>query len=210
MVPMGSPKTTRLMLPWVAILNGGGIHDPDAVCEEAIERHLREHLRLGVVNGVSLVDPLDLGGFEERIGMDLHGTEGRRRIGREVGVPRSCREDDDAPLLEVPNGTTADVGFGDLTDLERRLDPSRHPGPLQRVLQGQAVHHCREHPHVVALRSVHPDAGALEAAEDVSPPDDDADLDTESVDLRQLRRGRPKHRRLDTKTPRGTRERLSA
>ena len=50
----------------------------------------------------------------------------------------------------------------------------------------EGVDHGREHPHVVALRAVHPRAGALEAAEDVPAADDDADLHAEGVDLGEL------------------------
>ncbi len=57
-----------------------------------------------------------------------------------------------------------------------------HAGPLEGVLEGQAVHDRREHPDVVAGRAVHAAGRRGEAAEDVAAADDDPDLDAQRVD----------------------------
>ena len=61
------------------------------------------------------------------------------------------------------------------------LHPSGLAHLLERVLQGQAVHHGGEHAHVVGLGTVHPRAGALDATPDVAATDDDGDVDVEVV-----------------------------
>ena len=62
------------------------------------------------------------------------------------------------------------------------------PGPLDRVLKGQAVHDGRQHPDVVARRAVHATGRRGQAAEDVATAHDDADLDAHGVDGRDLLR----------------------
>ncbi len=63
-----------------------------------------------------------------------------------------------------------------------------HTRPLQGVLQGEAVHHGRQHPDVVAGGPVHAPGRGGEAAEDVAAADDDADLDAQRLDLGDLPR----------------------
>ena len=77
-------------------------------------------VRVGVARRVAVVDALDLGGLEERLGVDLHRAQGRGGVGREVRVAGAGGEDDDAPLLEVAHRAPADVGLGDLADLDGR------------------------------------------------------------------------------------------
>ena len=66
---------------------------------------------------------------------------------------------------------------------DRAHDPRLDAGPLEGVLEGEAVHHGREHADVVAGGPVHALGGGRQAAEDVAAADDDADLDAERVDL---------------------------
>ena len=187
MLPCVASLKTRigeLVVP--AERDRGRVHDADTVGQKAVERHVRVHARVREMHRVALVNPLDLRRLEERVGVDLHRAEGRRGVGREVRVASAGREDDEPTLLEMPHRAPSNVRLGDLTDLHRRLHARGDAGALERVLQCEGVHHRREHPHVVALRAVHPDARALEAAEDVPPADDDADLHAERVHLGEL------------------------
>ena len=86
----------------------------------------------------------------------------------------------------MANGAAPDVRLGDLVHGDRRHDPRRDAGPLERVLERQAVHHRREHADVVAGRPVHARRGCRQAAEDVALAHDDADLHAEAMDLGDL------------------------
>ena len=68
---------------------------------------------------------------------------------------------------------------------------------LERILEGQAVHHRGQHPDVVAGRPVHAPGGGRQAAEDVAAADDDPDLDAERLDLGDLAGDRQAELRVD-------------
>ena len=102
------------------------------------------------------------------------------------GLPVPADEHRDAALLEVADRAAADVRLGDLVHRDGGHDPRRDAGALEGVLQGQAVHDRRQHADVVAGRAVHAARRGREAAEDVAAADDDADLDAEAVDDRDL------------------------
>ena len=70
------------------------------------------------------------------------------------------------------------------------------PGALERILEGEAVHHGRQHADVVAGRAVHAARRGGQAAEDVAAADDDADLDAQGVDLGDLARDERAERRV--------------
>ena len=57
---------------------------------------------------------------------------------------------------------------------------------LQRILQGERVDHRRQHAHVVGLRAVHALGGGGLAAQDVAPTDDNRNLSSKIMHLRQL------------------------
>ena len=188
----------------------GRVHHADAIGEEAVERHPREHRRVREAHRIAVVDPFDLGRLEERVGVDLHRAQRRGGVGREVRVARPPGEDDHPPLLEVPHRAPADVRLGDLPDLDRGLHARRHVGLLERVLEREAVDHRREHPHVVALRAVHPLARPLEPAEDVSTADDDPALHPERVHLGELGCQAPQDLGRDPEAAGRAAERLAA
>ena len=167
--------------------NGRRVEDLELVAEEVrvLESSVATGARVG--ERVAVVDPVDLGGLQEDLGVDLDGTQGRGRVGREVRVPGAGDEDRHAALLEVADGAAADVRLGDLVHGDRGHDPRRHAGPLECVLQREAVHDRREHADVVARRAVHALRGGGQAAEDVPAADHDADLDAEPVDLATCR-----------------------
>ena len=102
------------------------------------------------------------------------------------GLPVPATKIVDAALLEVADGAAPDVRLGDLVHRDRGHDPGRHAGPLEGVLEREAVHDRRQHADVVAGRPVHAPRGGRQAAEDVAAADDDPDLDAQPVDLRDL------------------------
>jgi hypothetical protein len=68
--------------------------------------------------GVGGVDAVDLGRLEQHVALKLGGAQGGAGVGREEGVAGARGEDDDAALLEVPEGAAADEGLGDGADLD--------------------------------------------------------------------------------------------
>ena len=96
------------------------------------------------------------------------------------GLPVPATKMATRPFSRWRIGAPPDVRLGDLVHGDRGHDPGRDAGPLERVLERQAVHDRREHADVVAGRAVHPAGGRGQAAEDVAAADDDADLDAEA------------------------------
>src|SRR3954447_10470632 len=96
----------------------------------------------------------------------------------------------------MPDRTAADVRLGDLVHRDGGHHPCRDAGALESVLEREAVHDRCQHPDVVAGRAVHPPRGWCETAEDVAATDDDADLDAEAVDLRDLASDEGAHGRV--------------
>ncbi len=113
---------------------------------------------------------------------DLHGAEAGGGVGGEVGVAGAGGEDDDAAFFQVADGAAADVGLGDLVDLDGGHDAAEEAEFLDGVLQGDGVDDGGEHAHVVGGDAVHVDGLLGDAAEEVATADDDADLAAEGVD----------------------------
>ena len=93
------------------------------------------------------------------------------------GLPVPATKITTRPFSRWRIGAAPDVRLGDLVHRDRGHDPGRDAGPLERVLQRQAVHHGGEHADVVAGRAVHAAGRGRQAPEDVAATDDDADLD---------------------------------
>src|SRR6185295_19263209 len=105
------------------------------------------------------------------------------RVGGKVRIAGPGGEDDDASFFEMARGATANVGLGDLADLDRREDARAHRQRLEGTLQRQAVDDGREHPHVVAGRAVDAEGLPREAAKEIAPADDVRELAAEVVYL---------------------------
>ena len=73
-----------------------------------------DQLRRRIGRRVGIVNAVDLGGLEDRLGADLDGAQGSRRIGRKIGIAGAGGKNDHAALLQVADGPAADVRFGDL------------------------------------------------------------------------------------------------
>ena len=85
-------------------------------------------------------------------------------------------EQDDLPLLHVPERAAADIGLRHARHRDRRLNPRIDPDALERILKRERVHHRRKHAHIICARPVEALGGGGHAAEDVAPADDEAQL----------------------------------
>ena len=179
--------------------HGGRVEDPQLIAQQVRVFEMSVPLGVGMRHRVLVVDAVDLRRLEQDFGVDLDGTKRGGRVGREVRVAGAGDEQGDASLLEVTDRASADVRLGDLVHRDRGHDPGRDAGPLEGVLERQAVHDGREHPDVVARGPVHPPCRRGEAAEDVAAADDDPDLHAKAMDLGDLARDeraeRPDRRR---------------
>src|SRR4051812_2842076 len=173
------------------------VHDPQAALERLHVGDVVDELRVGVLARVGGQDALDaVLGHEDRLGVDLARPQRGRGVGGEERVAGARGEDDDAPLLEVAHRAAADVGLGDLADVERRLHAGVDVELLERVLELQGVQDDREHPHVVRGRAVHALGRARDAPVDVAGPQHDRDLDAAVVHDLDLGRDRLQARRV--------------
>ena len=138
------------------------------------------------VDGVGRVDAVHLGRLEDDVRLDLQGAEGGRRVRREIGAADAGGEDDDASLLEVADDPAADERLGHGLDLDGGYVPGDDALLLEGVLEGDAVDHGRQEPHLVGRSPVHAGLGPAVAAEDVAAADHDGELDAEVPDLLEL------------------------
>src|SRR3954466_6478582 len=163
------------------------VHDAEAALERLHVRDRVDELCVGVLARVGGEHALHaVLGHEDRLGVDLAGAQRGGGVGREERVAGAGREDHDAPLLEVAHRAAADVGLGDLADVERRLHARVDLELLEGVLELQRVEDDRQHPHVVGGRAVHPLGRARDAAVDVPRAEDNRDLDPAVVDALDL------------------------
>src|SRR5207237_6393507 len=116
----------------------------------------------------------------------LHRAQARGGIGGEVGIAGPGGEDDDTAFFEMSDGAAADVRLGQLLHVDRALHAREDAQLFQRVLERQRVDHRRQHAHVIGARAIHSLGAGGDAAEDVSAPDHDADLDAQLDDVAHL------------------------
>ena len=190
-VPIGSPAMARSMFPSFLKLNtriGNWFsrHMPMAVMSMTLSssRITCSKVRCSIEDGVRVflgigrVDAVDAGRLEQDLGAELLAAERGRGVGRDERASRAGGQDDHAPFVEVGQGPAADERLGHFVHADRGQEPRRTPLVLERVLQGQAVDHGRRHAHVMGGRLLDHvgAAGKLGAAEDVSTPHDDRQL----------------------------------
>ena len=77
----------------------------------------------------------------------------------------------------MANGATTNVVLTDFVNLQRGHDPGHGTLSLQGILQGQGIHHGRQHTHLVRGNAIDSTGREARAAEQVTPTDDHADFD---------------------------------
>ena len=141
---------------------------------------------IGALDGILVVDAINLGGFNQNLGTDLAGAKGRGGISRKVGITRTGGKDNDVALGQVVDGATANIGLADLVHLDSAHHAAGNIVVLKGILQGKRVHNGSEHAHVIGLGTVHTTGGAGHAAENVAAADNDANLMTNGEQLLDL------------------------
>ena len=157
-----------------------------------------EQLGMGVRARIVRVHSVDGLGHQQHVGLDLQRALRRGGVGREVGHAHAGAEDHDATLLQVTFGAQRDVRLRDLAHVDGGLDTRGDTLLLEEVLEGEAVHHGAQHPHVIAAGAVEATLLQLGAAEEVPAPDHDRDLRPRAGHLGDLTGDRLDHIRVDT------------
>ncbi len=165
---------------------GSGVHHANFLLDKLVVSHRRDHDCVCVFDWIARVNPVDLGGLEQGVRLNFHCAKGGRGIGRKVRIAGSCCKHEHAAALEVPYGTPADIGFGNLTNLDGAHHPRRDAGFFECVLKRERIDDRGEHAHGITLRAVHSDARTPQAAKNVTTADDDANLSAERVNLGEL------------------------
>src|SRR4029079_17453869 len=119
---------------------------------------------------------VDLGGFQQQVGVDLDRAQARGGVGGEDVVAGAGGENADAPLLEVAHGATPDVLLTNLVDANRGHHARVQTEGFDGVLHRERIHDGGEHAHVIAGDTIHAGTRQPGAAEDVAAADHDRDL----------------------------------
>ena len=153
-----------------------GIHNLQTADEHLVIGNLVKADGVGALDGILVVDAVDLGGLNQNLGTDLAGAKGRGGVSRKVRITRSGGKDNDVALGQVVDGATANIGLADLVHLDGAHHAAGNIVVLEGILQGKRVHNGCQHAHVIGLGAVHATGSAGHAAENVAAADNDADL----------------------------------
>ena len=104
---------------------GRCVHDLEAffqnlkIVQPIVPFGIRIDLRVRIVNAV------DFGPLQDHVSPDFHRSQGRRRVGGEVGTAGAGSEDDDAFLFQMPDGSPPNEGLRKFRDMNGTQDPGR-------------------------------------------------------------------------------------
>ncbi len=152
------------------------IHNLQLLFENRHVGGIFDKLSRRVRRRIGRVKTVDLGGFEQYFGMDLLAPEHRRGIGCKIRTARPTPEDNHPAFFKMPYGTAQDIRLGHFMHRNGRLDPGLHTFFLQGILQGQAVDHGSQHPHVVGRSAIHVIRTGGNPTENIPPADHDGDF----------------------------------
>mgnify|MGYP007114627272 CR=1 FL=1 len=65
---------------------------------------------IGALDGIFVVDTVNLGGFNQNLGADLARTKSRGGVGRKVRIARTGSKNNDVALGKVVDGATTNIG----------------------------------------------------------------------------------------------------
>ena len=131
---------------------------------------------IGALDGILVVDAVNLSGLNQYLGTDLAGTKSRGGVGRKVRIARTGGKNNDAALGKVVDSATANIGLADLVHLDSAHHAAGNIVVLEGILQGERVHNGCQHAHVVGLSTLHATGSAGHTAENIAAADNDADL----------------------------------
>src|SRR6266481_4485532 len=173
---------------FLAERDGRGIHYAQAALQHVEIGDGFDHGSRGHEFGIGIVDAVDLGGFHNDVGLDLHGAQRSRGIGREIGIAGSAAKDDHPAFFQMPQGAAANERFRHLVHFQRGHNTGEHTLLFEGILQSERVDHGGQHAHVVGGNAVHI-AGLLgHAAKEVSSAYYNGDLRPQFVNFSDFAR----------------------
>lgn len=129
---------------------------------------------IGALDGILVVDAVNLGGLNQNLSTDLAGTKSRGGVGRKVRIARTGGKNNDVALGKVVDGATANIGLADLVHLDSAHHAAGNIVVLEGILQSERIHNGCQHAHVIGLSALHATGSAGHAAENVAAADNDA------------------------------------
>ena len=96
--------------------DGGFIHDLEALRDDfKIAQFIVAHsIRMKL--GITIIDTVNLGRFQENIGAYLVGSQSSAGVGCKKGIAGAAGENHNSTFFEMPNGSSADEIFGALVN----------------------------------------------------------------------------------------------
>src|ERR1017187_1794609 len=129
--------------------DGGGIHYPQPQPQHVHVADLVEHGGVLYQHRIVGVDSVNLGGLQDGLCLDLHGTQRSSGIGGKIGIAGAAGEDHDAVFFQTANGAATDKGLSHLVHLDRGHKTGEDVLLLQGVLQGKSIDDSSQHAHVI-------------------------------------------------------------
>ena len=153
-----------------------GVHDGQAAGQDLVVADAVKLHRLGVFAGIVGVDPVDVLGKQDGVGVDLRRAQHRRRVRGEEGGAAAAGKEHHLARLHIFDGAAGVVALAHALDVHGGHDPGLRAQLPQHVADGQAVHAGGKHAHAVGADALDLAGAVLDAAPEVAAADDDADL----------------------------------
>ena len=96
-----------------------GIHHLEVVPQRLVEGDFVIHRGCRILFRISRIDAVDLGGLENDVGTHFRAAQRCGRIRGHKGIARAGGENNNAAETQMTQRLAADIGFGDLFDIER-------------------------------------------------------------------------------------------
>ena len=91
----------------------GEIHHPKLLFDRVFKRQRVVPDGIVVFGGISVVDAINFGGFQQPVSAQFRGSKGCTGVGGEEGVAGPSREDQDSTFFKVSNRAISDERLGD-------------------------------------------------------------------------------------------------
>src|SRR5580704_11948566 len=137
---------------------------------------------------VRRIDSINLRRLHYKITGKLGAAQGRAGIGRKERIAGAAGENYDPALAKMMQCRLARIRLAKRGHWQSRKGSRRLALLLDRIFEGERVHHRREHADRIGAGPLDALVRAFNAAKKIAAADDDRDLDAARRDLLQIRR----------------------
>jgi len=159
----------------------GCVHDPQAAIHGFLMVEAVKAFGLGIVFRIRSIYPIDIGSLENGVTLHLSSPQNGRRVGGEIRISGATGKHDDPVIFQVTERPLPLISFAHLRHCERGHSAGAHAGALDRGLQDQRIHDCRQHTHGVRRRPRQAVLRDFCAAQNIAAADHDPERDAEPV-----------------------------